>query len=921
MKNKLSKSIIILLIISALAVAFSACSMIGGGETLKVTPTKTEVSLFVGESYTIRYDVSDKTKEVRFESTNKSVLTVDSVGKATSVGSGRAKVSLIVSGITKASVTFDCSYFTPEKLEISADKELCSETMENLTFSVSSGELPLDPAYEFYWKIVDYTGLEVLNFKGDTAHFTPETCGKVYKVSVEGRLPSGKSVRSDEVEFGWFYEIESITAAVSAETLELGESVEFSATMLPEGSNQSAVLEWKVTYPSGEEKVVDKKSGKAAFTPTATGEYKVRAAYVSGQKPAESNEVAFTVTYASAGNVVISAAKTKLGIGEQTEIFVSWNKEFVDPNGTYVLTYVVNGAEKDRFDAFEKEYVVFRQQTEGVYRIEVRINGKASNTISIEVVAEYPTARALTLTVGGASDNEPIKRNDVSVTFTVQNDTGFHNPQDVYVWYVNGEKAAEGKDLREFVLSKTISDKKAAEYHVEAECGLLRSKVFTLVQLGENCVLQEKYFEFFTAYGGYLQNTFVTTQEELGNVFSYVRDEALYKTGSLELYVDYSPTVKYLTSDGKGKIDLARAVYPESGKSSTVSARIKDGATTGEIELTFGYQDASDASPSKTETAANVTQSGAVKPTYGKGVSRVPSDDYPEWPGKIQTTNLLYKVLSWGYRPTKDDSSSTVWQVYTLARNAVASIAAEDMTDVQKTLAVYDYICYEVTYDFNLAGANRALIESMKYDGYYLEGVFFSKKAVCDGKSKAFVLMTAMLGLKSVRATGKAQSSSSSPDDGHAWNKVLAETEEKGGLGWYVCDTTWGDVCVTEGGVKTEHLSHKYFMVSDAAIAPTHNEITSTPTAEKSYNYYKNTTPSEDKTLTLECGNRNDFRSLLKYVMDNKLSGVELKLSYSYQSFKNEIERVQLDSTWYKAKSVSWISLDDVYVVKFGYDS
>ena len=114
MKNKLSKSIIILLIISAL----------GGGETLKVTPTKTEVSLFVGESYTIRYDVSDKTKEVRFESTNKSVLTVDSVGKATSVGSGRAKVSLIVSGITKASVTFDCAYFTPEKLKISADKDL-----------------------------------------------------------------------------------------------------------------------------------------------------------------------------------------------------------------------------------------------------------------------------------------------------------------------------------------------------------------------------------------------------------------------------------------------------------------------------------------------------------------------------------------------------------------------------------------------------------------------------------------------------------------------------------------------------------------------------------------------------------------------------------------------------------------------------
>lgn len=87
----------------------------------------------------------------------------------------------------------------------------------------------------------------------------------------------------------------------------------------------------------------------------------------------------------------------------------------------------------------------------------------------------------------------------------------------------------------------------------------------------------------------------------------------------------------------------------------------------------------------------------------------------------------------------------------------------------------------------------------MKYYGYYLEGIFLDKfykkdmHAVCDGKSKAFVLMCGIEGITAVRISGKA-SSDGKNFGGHAWNKVLLDLNGTGDKEWYFVDTTWGDV-------------------------------------------------------------------------------------------------------------------------------
>ena len=65
------------------------------------------------------------------------------------------------------------------------------------------------------------------------------------------------------------------------------------------------------------------------------------------------------------------------------------------------------------------------------------------------------------------------------------------------------------------------------------------------------------------------------------------------------------------------------------------------------------------------------------------------------------------------------------------------------MTDVEKVAAIYDWIVNEVDYDYAVASLGTGSGTS-GYNAFYLEGVFDDKRAVCDGKSKAFALLCGM---------------------------------------------------------------------------------------------------------------------------------------------------------------------------------
>lgn len=214
----------------------------------------------------------------------------------------------------------------------------------------------------------------------------------------------------------------------------------------------------------------------------------------------------------------------------------------------------------------------------------------------------------------------------------------------------------------------------------------------------------------------------------------------------------------------------------------------------------------------------------------------------------VANSNDLYRVVSNGFKPVfaADESGQKLQALYNKARKVLIDYISTDMTDVEKVAAIYDWIVNEVDYDYNVASLGTGSGTS-GYNAFYLEGVFDDKRAVCDGKSKAFALLCGMENIKAIRVSGYANSNIAAVPDsekaayGHAWNKVLVDANNDGVREWYVVDTTWGDVEVGGTSGRTEYLNYGYFLVTDEAVATSHQAKIATPKADTEYNVYKNT--------------------------------------------------------------------------------
>lgn len=214
----------------------------------------------------------------------------------------------------------------------------------------------------------------------------------------------------------------------------------------------------------------------------------------------------------------------------------------------------------------------------------------------------------------------------------------------------------------------------------------------------------------------------------------------------------------------------------------------------------------------------------------------------------VANSNDLYRVVSCGFKPVfaADESGQELQALYNKARKVLIDYISADMTDVEKVAAIYDWIVNEVDYDYNVASLGTGSGTS-GYNAFYLEGVFDDHRAVCDGKSKAFALLCGMENIKAIRVSGYANSNIAAVPDsekaayGHAWNKVLVDANNDGVREWYVVDTTWGDVEVGGASGRTEYLNYSYFLVTDEAVATTHQAKIATPKANTEYNVYKNT--------------------------------------------------------------------------------
>lgn len=613
--------------------------------------------------------------------------------------------------------------------------------------------------------------------------------------------------------------------------------VDFSAT-LNDGTNPATVFSWKFTNGAGEE--VATASGKTASylpnpgeiyfaTVTADGKsatvgfcadkellvyldkYRVRteekivvrARYFDNSP---SGKTATAYVYDESGNKVSEMelkTNQSSGMGEVNDAIAAIGKE-----GTFTLKVVVGEVSR------EVNFVV--KDNVAANHIEVGVSGKLSQT----------TAETVTFT----ATLSPAKADVESVK-----------------WYVNDKYYSTGKTF-------SFKPTNRGEYKVTAEINKI-TKTKTIVYLSEHDEAWY-YASHFHDYGGYAQNRYITSKEELKNLILFVLEN---KIAEIKFYAGYATpeTVKNDVSEVRDCVEESGIIpgysLETSGNEFTIKFRFfADEAgliptvNSPEYDAPDGFMDA--------------VQNTYSKPHYDnvKKTRNFYIDSVKETMS-VSTSNMLYKAVAWGYKPVfMGSQADNLQQIYDNAKDALSYIVSDEMSEYEKVHAIYDYIIYNVRYDHDCANAedayvsgNLSLNEKMKYYGYYLEGIFLNKfykkdmHAVCDGKSKAFVLMCGIEGITAVRISGEA-SSDGKNFGGHAWNKVLLDLQGTGDKEWYFVDTTWGDV----GDDSKEFLSHAYFLLSDDEVKNTHVEKTGHgyPKAEGKFDYYAHETYTSSGT-------------------------------------------------------------------------
>ena len=618
---------------------------------------------------------------------------------------------------------------------------------------------------------------------------------------------------------------------------ETPKSVDFSAT-LNDGTNPATVFSWKFTNGAGEE--VATASGKTASYLPSPGEIYF-ATVTAGGKSA-------TVGFCAVEELLVYLEKYRVGTEEKIVVRARYFDNSLlgktatayvyDEGGNLISTTTLEtirsngmGEVNDTIAAIGKE---------GNFTLKVDVDG-VSREVNF-VVKDNVAANHIEVGVTGNLSQTTAE----TVTFTATLSPAKADVESVK-WYVNDKYYSTGKTF-------SFKPTNRGEHKVTAEINKI-TKTKTIVYLSENDEAWY-YASHFHDYGGYAQNRYITSKEELKNLILFVLEN---KIAEITFYAGYSTpeTVKNDVSEVRDCVEESGIIpgysLETSGNEFTIKFRffadeagLIETVNSPEYDAPDGFGDA--------------VQNTYSKPHYDnvKKERNFYIDSVKETMS-VSTSNMLYKAVAWGYKPVfMGSQAENLKQIYDNAKDALSYIVSDEMSEYEKVHAIYDYIIYNVRYDHDCANAedkyvsgNLSLNEKMKYYGYYLEGIFLDKfykkdmHAVCDGKSKAFVLMCGIEGITAVRISGEA-SSDGKNFGGHAWNKVLLDLNGTGDKEWYFVDTTWGDV----GDDSKEFLSHAYFLLSDDEAKNTHveNPGHDYPKAEGKFDYYAHETYTSSGT-------------------------------------------------------------------------
>ena len=613
--------------------------------------------------------------------------------------------------------------------------------------------------------------------------------------------------------------------------------VDFSAT-LNDGTNPATVFSWKFTNGAGEE--VATANGKTASYLPSPGEIYFATVTADGKSA--------TVGFCADKELLVYLDKYRVGTEEKIVVRARYfdNSTFGKTATAYVYDESGNKVSETELKTIrsngmgEVNDAIAAIGKEGTFTLKVDVDG-VSREVNF-VVKDNVAANHIEVVANGNLSQTTAE----TVTFTATLSPAKADVESVK-WYVNDKYYSTGKTF-------SFKPTNRGEYKVTAEINKI-TKTKTIVYLSEHDEAWY-YASHFHDYGGYAQNRYITSKEELKNLILFVLEN---KIAEIKFYAGYSTpeTVKKDVSEVRDCVEESGIIpgYSLETSGNEITIRFRFFADEAGLIPTVNSPEY-DAPDGFTDAVQNTYS----KPHYDnvKKERNFYIDSVKETMS-VSTSNMLYKAVAWGYKPEfMGSQADNLKQIYNNAKDALSYIVSDEMSEYEKVHAIYDYIIYNVRYDHDCANAedkyvsgNLSLNEKMKYYGYYLEGIFLNKfykkdmHAVCDGKSKAFVLMCGIEGITAVRISGEA-SNDGKNFGGHAWNKVLLDLNGTGDKEWYFVDTTWGDV----GDDSKEFLSHAYFLLSDVQTSATHREKENHgyPKAEGKFDYYAHETYTSNGT-------------------------------------------------------------------------
>ena len=243
------------------------------------------------------------------------------------------------------------------------------------------------------------------------------------------------------------------------------------------------------------------------------------------------------------------------------------------------------------------------------------------------------------------------------------------------------------------------------------------------------------------------------------------------------------------------------------------------------------------------------------------------------------TSDQLFYALETGFKPSCTNNSPAE-TLYNTAKTILRDICNDTMTDIEKAYAIYSWLVCEVDYDYYAASNSFPYASSWpEYDSWYADGALISKEAVCDGISKAFVILAEIENIPAIRVTGNQ----------HAWNRVYIDGS------WYGLDATHGG-----GGIQDtqqEIFSISQFLFTDTfktSISYTSSDF-STIVADTIYDFYEDYDKvygtNFDLCFDLCIDTQNEFNALCEYLYNKYYDGSHLTI----EIFEIELNNTEID--------------------------